>query len=168
MRNLIIFLGGFSLSLLAYALLAKYAWWNSLKAQPPGKGEAFLLAPHAFRHLGLLVLAPQVVGEPVTHTTFAMMLAYGDAVVAPLALVAMWAWLSGNQMARPVTWLFSIVASLDLANAIYGALTLPVYDYAIGAFWLVLTCVVPLLVVTQVMIFARLAHGSATYALVKG
>jgi len=159
MGNMIIFLGGFALSLLAYGLFATFFWWDSLKNQPLGKADALLLLPHAFRHLGLLVLVPQVVGEPITKTTFAAMLAYGDAVVAPLALVAMWLWLSGSDKAKYVTWLFSIVASLDLLNAIYGALTLPAYNYNIGAFWIVLTCVVPLLIVTQIMIFMRLAKG---------
>jgi hypothetical protein len=159
MGNLIIFLSGFALSLLAYGLLAKFIWWDHLKSESSGKADALLLAPHTFRHLGLLVLVPEVVGVPVTKTPFAAMLAYGDAVVAPLALIAMWLWLSGSKMAKWFTWLFSIVASVDLVNAIYGALTLPVYDFSIGAFWIVLTCLVPLLVVTQIMIFVRLAKG---------
>jgi hypothetical protein len=161
MSNMIIFLGGFALSLLAYALLARFVWWESMKTEPSSKADALLLAPHAFRHLGLLALVPQVVGEPITKTAFAAMLAYGDAVVAPLALISMWLWLSGSGAARSVTWLFSIIASLDLANAILGALTLPVTSYNIGAFWIVLTCVVPLLIVTQVMIFVRLVRGGA-------
>jgi hypothetical protein len=159
MSNLIIFLSGFSLSLLVYGLLAKYLWWSDSKSHFTGKIDALLLVPHTFRHLGLLVLVPEVVGVPVTKTTFAATLAYGDAVVAPLAVIAMWLWLSGSNKAKWFTWLFSIVASLDLVNAIYGALTLPVYDFGIGAFWIVLTCLVPLLIVTQIMIFIRLAKG---------
>ena len=61
MTNSIVFLGGFALSLLVYALLAKFFWWDSLKTQPPGKADALLLVPHTFRHLGLLALVPQVV-----------------------------------------------------------------------------------------------------------
>jgi hypothetical protein len=159
MSNMIIFLGGFSLSLITFGLLAKFVWWNYLESQSSSKADAWLLVPHTFRHLGLLVLVPEVVGVPVTKTAFAAMLAYGDAVVAPLAIVAMWLWLSGSKTAKWFIWLFSIVASLDLVNAIYGALTLPVSDYSIGAFWIVLTCLVPLLIVTQVMIFMRLAKG---------
>jgi hypothetical protein len=156
--NAIIFLGGFALSLAAFGLLARFIWWNSLNGLSGGKAEALLIAPHAFRHLGLLALVPEVVGEPVTKTAFATMLAYGDAVVAPLALVSMWLWLSGSRLSKTCTWVFSIVASLDLLNAIYGALALPVFNFGIGAFWIVLTCLVPLLIVTQVMIFVRLAR----------
>ena len=113
---MIIFLTEFSLSLLAYGLLAKYIWWDALKNQPPDKANALLLVPHSFRHLGLLALVPEVVGEPVTKTAFASMLAYGDAVVAPLALLTIWLWLSGNRQARLWTWIFSVVASLDLVK----------------------------------------------------
>jgi hypothetical protein len=159
MSNLIIFLSGFTLSFLVYGILARSLWWNYLESQSSSKTDALLLVPHTFRHLGLLVLVPEVVGEPVTKTAFAAMLAYGDAVVAPLALIAMWLWLSGNKNAKWFIWLFSIIASLDLVNAIYGALTLPVYNFSIGAFWIVLTCLVPLLIVTQIMIFIRLVKG---------
>jgi hypothetical protein len=159
MSNMIIFLSGFALSLLVYGLLAKSIWWDYLRNQSSSKANALLLVPHSFRHLGLLVLVPEVVGEPVTKTAFAAMLAYGDAVVAPVALISMWLWLSGSKTAKSFTWLFSFVASLDLANAIYGALTLPIYNFSIGAFWIVLTCLVPLLVITQIMIFIRLAKS---------
>ena len=159
MSNLIIFLSGFALSLLVYALLAAFVWQDSLQNLSKGKASALLLVPHTFRHLGLLVLVPEVVGEPITKTAFAAMLGYGDAVVAPLALIAMWLWLSGSNMAKWFTWLFSIVASFDLLNAIYGALTLPVVNFSIGAFWIVLTCLVPLLIVTQIMIFMRLVRS---------
>ena len=159
MSNLIIFLGGFSVSLVGLALLARSLWWDDLKKQPDGKAHALLLIPQVFRHLGLLAIVPEVVGEPLTRTTFAKTLAYGDALVAPLALLAMWLWLSGSKAARPFAWAFGIFASLDLANAIFGALTLPVTNYGIGAFWLVLTCLVPLVIVAQIMTFVRLAKS---------
>jgi hypothetical protein len=71
----------------------------------------------------------------------------------------MWLWLSGSRAARPFAWVFGIFASLDLANAIFGALTLPVTSYGIGAFWIVLTCLVPLVIVAQVMTFIKLAKS---------
>jgi hypothetical protein len=157
MSNVVVFLAGFSLSLVAFGLLGAFIWRDYLKSLAPGKAMALLLSPHAFRHLGLLVLVPEVVGEPITKTAFASTLAYGDAVVAPLAVVLMALWLWDSGKAKALTWLFSIGASLDLLSAIFGALTLPVHSFAIGAFWIVLVCLVPLLVVTQAMIFARLS-----------
>jgi hypothetical protein len=156
MANMTIFLGQFSLSLLLYWLLAAYVFWPYAKQQPPEKLNALILAPHAFRLLGVLAMVPEVVGEPLTKTPFASAVAYGDAVVAPLALLSMWLWLTKSGGAKLLTWIFSVVATLDRANAIFGALTLPVYKYGIGAFWIVLTYVVPLLIVTQAMIFIQL------------
>jgi hypothetical protein len=158
--NMVIFLSQFSLGLVLYWLLARYIFWDFAKGLPPGKRNALLLVPHALRLLGLLAIVPGVVGEPLTKTSFATGVAYGDAVVAPLALIAIWLWLSKRRGAKAVTWIFSVIASLDLANALFGALTLPVYKYDIGAFWIVLTYVVPLLLVTQAMIFIQLLAPS--------
>jgi len=156
MGNMVIFLSQFALSLVLYWLLAKHIFWEFAKGLPTEKLNALLLVPHAFRLLGLLAIVPGVVGEPLAKTSFASSVAYGDAIVAPLAVVAIWLWLSGRRSAKAATWLFSVIASLDLANALFGALTLPVYNYDIGAFWIVLTYIVPLLLVTQVMIFVQL------------
>jgi hypothetical protein len=144
------------LSLILFSLLAAFVFWDFAKNLSTGKKVALILAPHAMRLLGLLAIVPQVVGEPLTKAAFASSVALGDAVVAPLAVLCMCLWLAKSGGAKFFTWIFSIVASADLANAIFGALTLPVYDYNIGAFWIVLTYVVPLLIVTQVMIFGQL------------
>lgn len=156
MNNMVIFLSQFTLSLVLYWLLAKYFFCDYAKFLPREKLNAILLVPHALRLLGLLAVIKEVAGDALAKTPFAVEVAYGDALVAPLAVLSMWLWLSGKKSAKPMTWIFSIVASLDLANALFGALTLPVYNYDIGAFWIVLTYVVPLLVVTQIMIWVQL------------
>jgi hypothetical protein len=156
MNNMVIFLGQFTLSVVLYSLLARYFFWDYAKTLTREKLNALLLVPHAFRLLGLLAVVKGVAGEALAQTAFASAVAYGDALVAPLAALTMWLWLSGKRSAQATTWVFSIVASLDLANALVGALTLPVYNYDIGAFWIVLTYVVPLLVVTQAMIWLQL------------
>jgi hypothetical protein len=153
---MVIFLGQFTLSLVLYSLLAKYLFWDYAKSLPREKLNALLLLPHAFRLLGLLAVVNGVAGEALAKTAFASAVAYGDALVAPLAVLTMWLWLSGKKSAQAMTWIFSIVASLDLANALVGALTLPVYNYDIGAFWIVLTYVVPLLAVSQAVIWVQL------------
>jgi hypothetical protein len=155
MSNMVIFLSQFSLSLVLYWLLARY-FWESAKSLPSEKLNALLLVPHGLRLLGMLALVPAVVGEPFSRTPVALAVAYGDAVSALLAVVSMWLWLSGRPGAKMMTWLFGIVGTADLANAVFGALTLPVYNYNIGAFWIVLTYVVPLLLVTHAMIFVQL------------
>jgi hypothetical protein len=153
---MIVFLSQFAFSLVLFWLLARYIFRDYARSLPAEKLNALILAPHALRLLGLLAIVPEVVGEPLTKTSFASSVAYGDAIVAPLALLSVWLWLTRSGAAKVVTWIFSVVASLDLANAVFGALTLPVYNYGIGAFWIVLTYVVPLLIVTQAMIFGQL------------
>jgi hypothetical protein len=160
MNNMVVFLSQFTLSLILYSVVAKYIFWDYAKRLPREKLNALLLIPHAFRLLGLLAIVKGVAGEALAKTAFASEVAYGDALVAPLAVLSMWLWLSGKKSATAMTWVFSIVASLDLANALLGALTLPVYNYDIGAFWIVLTYVVPLLVVTQAIIWVQLAVPS--------
>jgi hypothetical protein len=122
-NNALIFLGGFGLSLAGYGLLAYSVWWSSLSGLSNGKVETLLHTPSdiwvcwfSFRRLS----------ESVTKTAFATMLVYGYAVVEPLALVSMGLWVSGSRLAKPCTWVFSVVASLDLLNAIYGAFTLAI------------------------------------------
>jgi len=160
MSNMVIFLSQFTLSLILYFVLAKYVVWDYAKHLPREKLIALLLVPHAFRLLGLLAIVKGVGGEALAMTPFASAVAYGDALVAPLAVLTMWLCLSRKKSAKIMTWVFSIVASLDLANALFGALTLPVYSYDIGAFWIVLTYVVPLLVVTQAIIWVQLVAPS--------
>jgi hypothetical protein len=154
--NRVIFLGQFTLSLVLYCVVAKYIFWDYAKRLPRERLNALLLLPHAFRLLGLLAIVKGVAGDAFAQTSFATEVAYGDAFVAPLAVLTLWLWLSGKKSAKAMTWIFSAVATLDLVNALLGALMLPVYNYDIGAFWIILTYVVPLLVVSQAMIWGRL------------
>jgi hypothetical protein len=59
-------------------------------------------------------------------------------------------------MAIPLVWIFSIVGSVDLANALRqdGAILY------MGATWFIPTFVVPVLLVTHVMIFSRLIQSA--------
>jgi hypothetical protein len=156
MNNMIIFLSQFTLSVVLYGVLVKYLVWDYAKRLLIEELNALLLVPHTFRLLGLLAVVKEVVGESLAKTSFASQVAWGDALVAPLAVLTIWLWLSGKKSAKAMTWVFSIASSIDLGNALFGALTLPVYSYDIGAFWIVLTYVVPLLVVTQAIIWVRL------------
>jgi uncharacterized integral membrane protein len=59
-------------------------------------------------------------------------------------------------LALPLVWLFSIVGTVDLANALRQAEAVP---YLLTT-WYIPTFVVPLLLVTHGMIFARLIKGA--------
>lgn len=115
-----------------------------------------LLVPHAMRHLGLLAIVPEVVGSELVKTSFAQTVAFGDAIVAPFALVCIILWSNKNSFAKTLTWILGVAATIDVLVAILGALTLPVVNYTIGAFWLVLILIVPMLLVSQYYIFKNL------------
>lgn len=116
-----------------------------------------VLLLHSLRHLGLMFLAPGAVysGIPPQFTHPA---AYGDLLTAVLALLAIPAVASRARSAKVLVWIFNIVGSLDLIDAITLA---TVYDaspfmgaaYWIPAFW------VPALLVTHYLTFLVLLRG---------
>ncbi len=136
---------------LAYWLLAPWLEKKSLN-----EALFFLTVPHAFRHIGMVFLIPGVVARPLPEA-FAAPAAYGDLLTGVLALLALVALRNSWSVARVAVWLFSIVGTIDLMNAIRQTNAVP--DF--GAAWYVPTMLVPLLVVTQIMIFFRLFRRAA-------
>jgi hypothetical protein len=116
-----------------------------------------VLLVHSLRHLGLMFLAPGAIysGIPPQFTHPA---AYGDLLTAVLALLAIPAVASRERSAKVLVWIFNIVGSLDLIDAITLA---TVYDaspfmgaaYWIPAFW------VPALLVTHYLTFLVLLRA---------
>ncbi len=81
----------FLLSLIVYALIAKWYVAPWLAGKSVEQALVPLIFPHAFRHMGLLFLVPGVVAEPLPPE-FADPAAYGDlasGLPAILALVAL-------------------------------------------------------------------------------
>jgi len=60
-------------------------------------------------------------------------------------------------MAIPLIWIFNIVGSLDLLNALYQGVRMGVLS-SLGASWYLPTFIVPALLVTHFMIFVRLVE----------
>jgi len=121
-----------------------------------------ILLLHAFRHLGLMFLAPGAIyaGMPAQ---FAYPAALGDLVAAALALAAIPAVAARSRIARPLVWIFNVEGSVDLVAAITLA---TIHDaaphmgaaYWIPAFW------VPALLVTHYLTFIVLLRKSASSA----
>ena len=99
----------------------------------------------------MVFLVPGVVDQPLP-TGFANPAAYGDLVTGVLALVAIIALGSRWSVALALVWLFNIVGTVDLANALRHVDVAPKF----GAAWYIPTMLVPLLLVTHVLIFKRL------------
>ena len=139
------------LSLIVYALIAKWYVTPWLAEKPIHQALMPLIFPHALRHLGLTFFVPGVVAQPLP-SFFANTVAYGDLVSGLLALLSLVALRGGWGLALPLVWLFNIVGTADLLNALRHADAVP----DLGATWYIPTFWVPVLLVTHVMIFARL------------
>ena len=125
-----------------------------------------ILLLHSLRHLGLMFLTSGATfpGIPAQFTHPA---AYGDLITAVLAMISIPAVAARARSAKLFVWVFNLVGSLDLIDAITLA---TVYDaapfmgpaYWIPAFW------VPALLVTHYITFVVLLHGRWPSAVPRG
>ena len=145
----------FLLSLVVFALLAR--WYVSPRLARLSREEAIqpLLVPHVFRHLGMVFLLPTVVGHALP-SAFAVPAAYGDLAAGLLALTALAALRARARVALALTWLFSLEGLVDLVNALYQGVT---HDVALGAAYYIPIVAVPALLLTHVMIVRILLEG---------
>ncbi len=151
MDTLAIFGLQFFLSLVVWGVIAKWSLGPWLEKKSSHEALYWLTLPHAFRYIGMVFLVPGVVARPLPGA-FANPAAYGDLVTGVLALLALIALRTGWARALALVWLFNIVGTVDLLNALRQANVVP--DF--GAAWYIPTFFVPLLLVTHFMIFARL------------
>ena len=146
-----VFISQFALSLLVVALLASWFARPWLNTKDTPDALLWLSVPHAFRHLGLVFLVPGVV-SPDLPSVFAGAAGYGDLAAGILAIFALIALRARWSIMIPLTWAMNIVGTVDLANALRQ------FDVIahLQAAWYIPTFVVPVLLVTHFMIFARL------------
>ena len=151
MNVLVIFGVQLALSLLVYALIARWYVSPWLSNKPMNAALMFLIFPHALRHLGLAFLVPGLVDDSLPES-FANAAAYGDFVTGLLAILALFLLRAEWRLAIPIVWIFNIFGAADLLNALRNAEVVPY----LGVTLFIPTFVVPVLLVTHLMIFARL------------
>src|SRR5215472_10398005 len=124
-----------------------------------------ILLLHSLRHLGLMFLAPGAIyaGMPAQ---FAYPAALGDLVAALLALISIPLVAREAKAARIAVWIFNIVGTLDLLNAItlatvYGAAPFMGPAYWIPAFWVLTLLVTHYIVFVTLLNWKTGAHGAA-------
>jgi hypothetical protein len=146
----------FMLSLIVIGLVAKWVLAPWLSKQAQRDALFWLSIPHAFRHIGMVFLVPNVLAQPLPDN-FAVPAAYGDLLAGVLALLALIALRNGWRGSIAAVWLFNVIGTVDLLNALRHV------DVAanFGAAWYIPTFLVPLLLVTHFMIFARLMKPAA-------
>ena len=151
----LIFILQLGLSLLVFGLLANWLLVPWLANQSQREALFWLTLPHAFRYMGMVFLVPGLVVQPLPDN-FAIPAAYGDLLTSILALLALILLRTGSKAAVGLVWLFNVVGTVDLLNALRHIDVVP--DF--GAVWYIPTFYVPLLLVTHFMIFAQLIKGS--------
>ncbi len=147
------------LSLVLYGLLAKWFLAPWLKDKTESQALFWLALPHATRHVGVVFLVPGVVSQSLP-SSFAIAAGYGDLASGVLALIVLIALRTRWAGTMALVWLFNIVGTVDLLNALRQAHAVP----HLGAAWYIPTFWVPVLLVTHVMVFGRLIKKATKHA----
>ena len=114
-----------------------------------------LLLFSAFRVNGLFFLVPGV-ASPDLPRGFALPTAYGDAASAILAVVAVVVLRYRPSAGVALTWLYSVLGSLDLFNALTQVVIQGVTPAQLAATWILAAINVPALVVVHLLLFVLL------------
>ena len=141
----------FLLSIVAWSVVAGFVWSPALAQKTKHEALLLLSLPHAFRHIGMAFLVPAMVARPLPEG-FANGAAYGDLATGLLALLAIVALRLRWSVALGLVWLFNLIGTADLMNALRHVDVAPRF----GAVWFIPTMLVPLLLVTHFMMFRRL------------
>jgi hypothetical protein len=141
-----------TLSLILFVLIAK--WY--VAPQLAGRSRNYAILPllwiHAFRYAPLTLLAPGQ-ADPHIPADVVAVVAYGDLIAALFALLAIAAVQLRWRIATALVWLFSIVSVADLVYSTARAAGSQMYTFYMGWSWYIVNFYVPMLVVSQVMIF---------------
>lgn len=113
-----------------------------------------LLLLQCLRHLGLMFLMPGAV-QPGLPAAFAVPAATGDFISATLAMTALVLIHRRSSWALPMTWLFTVVGTLDFAMAIALSRLTGAAQYLGAAYWIP-SFWVPMLLVAHWIIFVVL------------
>ena len=151
MQPIVLFGIQFTLSLVAYALLAFWTVAPRLFKLSREKALVPLLWVHVFRIVGGTILAPGAVDAAVPMQ-FRVMIGFGDMATALLALLALIALHARFRGAIAMVWLCIVVGAADTVNAIIQSMRDSVFTFALGVNWVVVTIYVPALLVSSVLV----------------
>lgn len=161
MTPIVLFGIQFTLSLVAWTLLALWYVVPRLTGQPREVALQPMVWVHAFRMVGGTVLAPGAVGAGVP-LLFQRLVGGGDMITSVLAIIALIALRTRRTWAIPAVWLVASVGLADTANAIIQSLRYNVFTHALGVNWVIVTLYVPALLVSSGVILWQLLRAPAT------
>jgi len=141
------------MSFIAFGTVAMLFIWPRLRLMSRENALTALIAPHAFRFLGLSFLVPGVV-SPLLSSEFSIPAAYGDLVAAALAIVTLWALAVRTSWSISLAWVFNLWGSADLLHALYlGQIGVHIPPGSLGAAYFIPTLIVPALLITHGLIY---------------
>ena len=143
-----------ALSLAAWSAIAVWLLRPWLQTQPFRTRLMVLISPQLFRHVGVSLLVPALVG-PGMPRGFALATAIGDTVAQLLALAALGALARGWRHAVALVWVFNVFGSVDMLHALAQAARAGAVEH-LEAAWFGPTFIVPLMLVSHAMTFATL------------
>ncbi len=155
MENLIL-ISSMIFGVINYGLIAKWYVIPALDKWARETALVPLILLHCFRYQGLEFLVPGVVAPDISPA-FTIPTAYGDLLTALLGLIAVIALRARWSMALLLVWVFNIVGTLDLLNALPQAL-LNIHAGQLGGSYYVAAVVVPALLVSHFLIFRLLVR----------
>jgi hypothetical protein len=150
-----LFGGSVAFSFTVWIVVARLYLWPALRGLSPLAAMRALLALHAFRFAGLSFIIPGVV-SPALPAGFALPAAYGDFAAAILAVIALW--LLPSRAGMVTAWVFNVWGTLDLLNAFFEGNRFGLVPGQLGASYVIVTVLVPLLLVTHGIMFALLVR----------
>lgn len=133
--------------------------WPRLRSMEPMEAQRAIATLHSFRFFGLVFLVPGVTGQDLP-SGFAGFAAYGDFATGLLAMLALLA-AARAAIFWPLVIAFNLVGVVDLVGDYYHGvmLDLPGQAGQLGATYAIPILYVPLLMITHVAAFYRLARS---------
>ena len=149
------------MSFIAFGVVARMYIWPALQRMERDSALVPLIVPHLFRFIGLSFLVPGVVSPSLPYA-FAAPAAYGDAIAAVLAMIALFGLRQRTAWSIAAVWIFNVWGTADLLFAVYEGQ----FGQRIDAGWLggsfyIPTLVVPPLLILHAMIFVLLLRNRA-------
>jgi hypothetical protein len=145
----------FTLSLVAFTLLARWHVGPRLSSASRETGLVALLWVQVFRYAPLALYATGQVDSRIPSDVAAAV-GFGDLISSVGALVALIAVRHRARSATAFVWVFTVVGIADLIFATLKAVGARMFEYYMGWNWYILNFYVPVLVVSHVMIVQRL------------
>jgi hypothetical protein len=145
-----------AMGFVVYGLAARWYLVPWMKDRSLADGLTPLLLLHGTRFVGLAFLIPGVTNVPL-DPRFAEPAAWGDLLAAVLAIIALLALRKGRPGSIALVWIFNIVGTIDLLNAVTQGLRFTT-NGDMGATYFIPAVIVPLLLVTHWVIFWRLLY----------